>query len=45
MPDKGHAISVVRLAKKNHRDGNLSTKDYRRIRRKAHKILGKTSHK
>ena len=31
MPDKGHAISAVRLAKKNHKDGNLSTKDYERI--------------
>jgi hypothetical protein len=39
MPDKGHAISAVRLAKKNHKDGNLSTKDYRRISRKARKIL------
>ncbi|MET0326739.1 MAG: hypothetical protein ABW219_16090 [Ilumatobacteraceae bacterium] len=47
MPDKGHAISAVRLAKKNHKEGNLSTKDYKRIRRKAHKILGrkKKSHK
>ncbi len=39
MPDKGHAISAVRLAKKNHKDGNLSTKDYERIARKASKIL------
>ena len=39
MPDKGHAISAVRLAKKNHKDGNLSTKDYKRIARKASKIL------
>jgi hypothetical protein len=39
MPDKGHAISAVRLAKKNHKDGNLSTKDYKRISRKASKIL------
>ena len=39
MPDKGHAIRAVRLAKKNHKDGNLSTKDYKRISRKASKIL------
>lgn len=39
MPDRGHAISAVRLAKKNHKDGNLSTKDYKRIARKASKIL------
>ena len=26
MPDEGHAVSAVRLAKKNHKDGNLSTK-------------------
>ena len=31
--------SVVRLAKKNHKDGNLSTEDYKRITRKASKIL------
>jgi hypothetical protein len=41
MPDRGHAISAVRLAKKNHKDGNLSKADYKRIRRKAHKILSK----
>ena len=39
MPDRGHAISAVRLAKKNHKDGNLSTKDYERIARKASKLL------
>ncbi len=39
MPDEGHAVSAVRLAKKNHKDGNLSTADYERIRRKAHKML------
>ena len=41
MPDKGHAISAVRLAKKNRKDGNLSKADYNKIRRKAHKILKK----
>ena len=39
MPDKGHAISAGRLAKKNHKDGKLSTEDYKRISRKASKIL------
>ena len=39
MPDRGHAISAVRLAKKNRKDGNLSKPDYNKIRRKAHKIL------
>lgn len=39
MPDRGHAISAVRLAKKHHKDGKLSGTDYKRIRRKAHKIL------
>ena len=41
MPDKGHAVSAVRLAKKNRKDGNLSKSDYIIIRRKAHKILRK----
>ena len=41
MPDKGHAISAVRLAKKNRKDGNLTKSEYKRIRRKAHKILEK----
>ena len=41
MPDRGHAISAVRLAKKNRKDGNLSKSDYNKIRRKAHKILKK----
>lgn len=41
MPDKGHAISAVRLAKKNRKDGKLSKSDYNKIRRKAHKMLKK----
>ena len=41
MPDKGHAVSAVRLAKKNRKDGNLTKSEYKRIRRKAHKILEK----
>ena len=41
MPDRGHAISAVRLAKKNRKDGKLSKSDYNKIRRKAHRILKK----
>lgn len=42
MPDEGHAISAVRLAKKHRKAGKLSAADYKRIRRKAHKILKKS---
>ena len=38
MPDEGHAISAVRLAKKHREAGKLSNSDYDRIRRKARKI-------
>ena len=41
MPDEGHAISAVRLAKKHRKAGKLSKSDYKRIRRKAHEILKK----
>jgi hypothetical protein len=41
MPDEGHAISAVRLAKKHRKAGKLSKDDYAKIRRKAHKILKK----
>ena len=41
MPDEGHAVSAVRLAKKHRKAGKLSKADYNRIRRKAHKILKK----
>ena len=41
MPDEGHAVSAVRLAKKNRKDGNLTKDEYKRIRRKAHRILKK----
>ena len=37
MPDRGHAISAVRLAKKHHKTGKLSKADYDRVRRKAHR--------
>ena len=41
MPDEGHAISAVRLAKKHRKAGKLSKADYAKIRRKAHKVLKK----
>jgi hypothetical protein len=41
MPDEGHAVSAVRLAKKHRKAGKLSKSDYKKIRRKAHKILKK----
>ena len=41
MPDRGHAISAVRLARKNRKDGKLSKSDHNKIRRKAHRILKK----
>ena len=34
----------MQVAKKNHKDGNLSKADYKRIRRKAHKILENALH-
>ena len=40
-PTEGHAISAIRLAKKNRKAGNLSKSDYNKIRRKAHKMLKK----
>ena len=41
LPDKRHAVSAIRLAKKNRKAGNLSKTEYDKIRRKAHKILKK----
>jgi hypothetical protein len=39
MPDRVHAISAKRLAKKNLKDGNLSKNEFERINRKAGKVL------
>lgn len=39
MPDKGHAISAKRLARKQRKDGNLTKDELERINRKADKIL------
>ncbi len=41
MPDEAHAVSAIRRAKKNRKDGNLTKKQYAKIRRKAHKVLKK----
>ena len=39
MPDRGHAISAKRLARKNRKDGNLTKDQFDRINRKADKVL------
>ena len=39
MPDKGHAISAKRLARKNRKDGNLTKDEFERIDRKADKVI------
>ena len=39
IPDRGHAISAKRLAKKNRKDGNLTKDEFERINRKADKVL------
>ena len=39
MPDRGHAISAMRLARKNRKDGNLTKDEFDRITRKAEKVL------
>jgi hypothetical protein len=42
IPDRGHAISAKRLAKKNLKDGNLTKDEFERIDRKADKMLKKS---
>ena len=39
IPDRGHAISAKRLARKNRKDGNLTKEEFDRIERKADKVL------
>ena len=39
MPDKGHAISAKRLARKQQKAGNLTKDEFDRINRKADKVL------
>ena len=42
IPDKGHAVSAKRLARKNRKDGNLTKDELERIERKADKVLGES---
>lgn len=39
VPDKGHAISAKRLARKNRKEGNLSKDEFERINQKADKVI------
>jgi trimethylamine:corrinoid methyltransferase-like protein len=39
IPDRGHAISAKRLARKQRKDGNLTKDELDRINRKADKVL------
>ena len=39
IPDRDHAISAKRLARKNRKDGNLTKEEFDLINRKADKVL------
>jgi hypothetical protein len=39
IPDRGHAISAKRLARKQRRAGNLTENEFERINRKADKVM------
>jgi hypothetical protein len=39
MPDKGHAISALRLSRLQRKRGNLTKDEFDRINGKAHKVL------
>lgn len=41
IPDRGHAISAMRLARQQRKRGNLTKDEFDRIERKAHKVLKK----
>jgi len=41
MPDRGHAISALRLAERQRELGNLTTDEFERIDRKARRKLRK----
>ena len=45
MPDRGHAISAMRLSRLERDRGNLTKDEFDRINRKAGKILEKKSKK
>ncbi len=39
IPDRGHAISAIRLSRLQRKRGNLTQDEFDRINRKAHKVL------
>lgn len=39
IPDRGHAISAMRLSRQQRTRGNLTKDEFDRINRKAHKVL------
>jgi hypothetical protein len=39
IPDRGHAISAIRLSRLQRKRGNLTRDGFDRINRKAHKVL------
>lgn len=39
MPDRGHAISALRLSDRERMRGNLTNDEYQRIQRKAKRML------
>ena len=43
MPDRGHAISALRLSRLQLKRGNLTQDEFDRISRKAHKVLHEES--
>ena len=45
MPDRGHAISALRLARQQHAAGNLTDDEFARIDRKARRKLRTRKHK
>jgi len=45
MPDRGHAISAIRLSRLERDRGNLTKDEFDRINRKAHQILKKKKKK
>ena len=44
IPDKGHAISALRLSRLQRKRGNLTKDEFDRINRKAHKVLHADEH-
>lgn len=44
IPDRGHAISAIRLSRQQRKRGNLTRDEFDRINRKAHKVLHEDRH-